>query len=170
MGGGRPGATRWTASPSELGAVIVGHRGRHIAGVRPAGDTTCRDGCYGVDDQREPRSGLFFLAGLGIKPISKLGRLNHTPSTRRDSGRQPRTVMSICCHVPKPQTQTQTRHPRNHGLAPRETSRDRPPLNHGSCGRITPVTAGNDLAPFLPLCSTGGEGKEAKSVTGRGCH
>ena len=65
MGGGTPGATRLTNSPSELGAVILGHCGRHMAGARPAGDTTCRDECCVVDDQREPRSGVSFWQGLG---------------------------------------------------------------------------------------------------------
>lgn len=65
IGGGKPGATGQTASPSEPCAVIVGLRGRHMAGVRPAGDTTCRDGCRGVDDQRKPRSGASLWQGLG---------------------------------------------------------------------------------------------------------
>lgn len=45
--------------------VTAGRHHRHMAGVKPAGDTTCRDGCHGVDDQREGRSGVSFWQGLG---------------------------------------------------------------------------------------------------------
>lgn len=145
-----------------------------------AGDITCRDGCRGVDDQRKPRSGASFLAGLGIKPISRLGRLNYAPSTRyRASDRDTdRHVTSSCCRVLRPRSKPKPKPDIREPMAclsaptPSERHPETDPLYHGSCGRITPVTAGNDLAPFsrFLFSSRGLKRKEAKSVTGGGCH
>lgn len=113
----------------------------------------------------EHAPGLTWTKAISIIRAAQLRALNQTLNqTLSIRQRHPRTVTS---KVP-PRIQTQYAKPNptseDSWSGPRETSRDRP-LKRGSCGRITPVTAENDLAAFLPFPWTRDQ-KEAKLCDG----
>lgn len=158
--------SRQTASPPEPLAVIVGSTGRTMVGMGPAGAVACRDGCHGVDIEREPRPGACSWSDLDKGNFhNSCGSI-----TRLEPDTEHQTETPSDCHVegaaahPNPicKAKPDIRGPMV--WHPRETSRDRP-LNRGSCGRITPVTAENDLAAFLPFPWTRDQ-KEAKLCDG----
>lgn len=124
-----------------LFAVTVGHRGRPMAGMGPAGTSHVVMGAMVFTSTGAP-VGSIFLAWLGIKPISKfwsaqLRAFNHSQGIRQ---RHSRTVTSSCRRVSKPKPKPDIRG--RHGLAQRDVPRQ------------GPFTVVHATAPYLSLPET----------------
>lgn len=124
--------------------------GRTMVGIGPAGAITCRDGCHGVDMDGSP--GLGYLHGTAWDKGNFQDLVDSITRLQAETGHQTETPSD--CHVegaaadpnPKSKAKPDIRGPM---VWPKGDTRDHAPFtNRGSCGRITPVTAENELAAF----------------------